>query len=179
MTKKIKIQISRISRDEGKGKKPPKEKEPIIFDDKYKAMEFEKFRVWMALPHIFRGSDELMLDRLGIQDVEVRELLGIKTKVAFGEKFKVSPGTMTIWKNEILAKDYLYQDTKKWVKSVMSNVIGSVYKKSLVEGDANRGKFLATYAGQYIEESKNNNPASDLLNKKIVDFLDRFQGGKK
>lgn len=149
-----------------------------VYSEHYKKEEFDKFVAWLALPHIFRKRDEKVVAALGLEDEQTIELLSINTQKEFGERYGVSKNLMKTWKDEIRAKGHLYQQQREWVKSVMSNVLGAVYKKALIEGDANRAKFLATFTGQYVEKSENSNPASDLVNTKIVEFLDRFKNKK-
>jgi len=124
-----------------------------------KEQVFNVYVVWKSLPARWGSEGERGLDLLGItKDESVRGLLPIRTQTEFAGKFKVNKDTLTIWNKKIEDDKSLYDERKKWGQKIMGNVIGAVYRKCLVEGDANRAKFLAQYFGEYIEKTEIRDP---------------------
>ncbi len=140
-------------KDNNKGKKKSTKtkgrKREKLKQDPYKGKEFEAYLLWKSLPVMWRGLAEEELIKLGIGDDDVVELLEIKTQKEFGKKFKVSVKAMWEWNERIRSEDALVDETKKWARQMMGNIIGAVYKKQQIEGDAPRSKFLAEFAESF------------------------------
>jgi len=137
----------------------PKIKDGKIVKERInKEQIFNVYLIWKSLPATWGREGERGLDLLGITDKSIRELLLIRTQTEFTQKFKVGIDCLTDWNKKIEDDESLYEERQRWGKNIMGNIIGSVYRKCLVEGDANRAKFLAQYFGEYIEKTEIRDP---------------------
>lgn len=110
---------------------------------------YDIYKAWKTIPPLMRGQDSEVIKRLGIEEKEVAELMQIRSQTEFSEKYGVSQEALSDW-NKLLLKDEDVIDTKKWFKKLTRNVISSLYRKALIEGDAPRVKLWF----QYMEDWK-------------------------
>lgn len=96
------------------------------------------FRMWCVLPDTFKGKPERITELLGISDSVTIELLRISTMQQFANEFGVIPQTLSRWRKEIeTGNDYL-AEVKRTFKPLTKNLMASLYRKGLEEGDAQR-----------------------------------------
>ncbi len=132
---------------------------------------YDLYILWLALPPMFSEKGEIGFDALGIKDDFVRELCYIKTKKAFAEKYGINKDTITAWDKRIDINEPLLVERRKWLSRVLGNVLGAVYRKVLIDGDASKAKFLAQYAGEFTEEFRG------IDSDKVTDIRITFEGG--
>lgn len=113
---------------------------------------FKVYVLWKSLPPIFHDRGEGGLDVLQVKDEIVRELALIKNQTEFATKFKVGMDTLSDWNKRIESDSLLFDETKKWVNSILGSVAAAVYRKVLIEGDAARATYLTKLAGQNIDK---------------------------
>jgi len=140
----------------------------------HKPKVFEIYMLWKSLPPILMKENEGVLDALAITDEPIRELLKIKNQTEFCKKYKVNKTTVTDWNKKIDDDDPLYFERRKWVKKLLSNVIIAVYRKALIEGDAQRARFLAEFAGEVVKGMEVRDPESE----KQTDLLRKIAEGR-
>lgn len=127
----------------------------------HKPKVFELYVLWKSLPPILMKENDGVLDALAINDESIRELLKIESQTRFCKKYKVNKATLSLWNRKIDDDDPLYFERRKWVKKLLSNVIVAVYRKALVEGDAQRARFLAEFAGEITKGMEVRDPESE------------------
>jgi|CXWL01.1.fsa_nt_gi transposase-like protein len=98
----------------------------------------EVFRMWCVLPDTFKGKPERITELLGITDNITIQLLAISTMQQFADEFGVIPQTLSRWRKDIeTGNDYL-AEVKRTFKPLTKNLMASLYRKGLEEGDAQR-----------------------------------------
>ena len=120
----------------------------------YKDKIFKLYVTWLSLPPIFTEKGEQGINALQIKDPTIRELALLKTQGDFAKKFKVDQGTLSSWNRKIEDDDMLFAQTVKWVDKLLGNVVAAVYRRCLIEGDAQRATFLAKFAKRYVEKTE-------------------------
>lgn len=117
---------------------------PLIDEEKLKHPdEYRKFAVWLALPPLMRrpprdknGNTPTVrefAERMGIEDDDAIALLECPTQTAFSEKFGISQQTLSAWKADIKQRDIL-ADIRAWANDLNSNVVFSLYNKTIQGG---------------------------------------------
>lgn len=96
------------------------------------------FELWMTIPDQFKGAPERIVALLGITDSIMLELIRIPTMQAFADEFGVIPQTLSRWRGEMENDSDFLVDVKKQLRRTTRNVLGSLYRKVLEEGDAPR-----------------------------------------
>lgn len=96
------------------------------------------FKIWCLLPDIFKGAPDRITEMLGYQDQTTLELLKIKNMQAFATEFGLNPPTLSKWRGEIENDDSYIDEVKKAFKPLTKNVMASLYRKVLEEGDGPR-----------------------------------------
>ena len=91
----------------------------------YKSREFELYVIWKALPPIYRGREEEVLKKLGIEDREALDLLQLKNQGNFAEKYGIDAGTLTDWNKKIREGNLTAPYRNGRFKEMLDNVNGS------------------------------------------------------
>jgi hypothetical protein len=130
-------------------KKNPRKSEKLV----YKEQDFQSYILWKSLPDILYGKDEKTLEALGITDEVTKELLKIKTQVQFKEKYKLHADTLTDWNKKIVENDLLI-NPKEIFKKKVKNVLLSLYRNALINGNAGESKLFFQYVDDWEEKSK-------------------------
>jgi hypothetical protein len=105
------------------------------------------------LPDIIYGKDDKTLEALGITDEATKELVKIKTKTQFSEKFKITRNLLPDWDKKIEENDLLI-NPKDIFRNKVKNVLLSLYKNALINGDAAESKLFFQYVDDWEEKSK-------------------------
>lgn len=103
--------------------------------DPYKKQVYETYALWKSLPSFLKGQPRVALEKFGIEEEAVFELLAIKTQLDFSKKYKVDVGTLTDW-NKRLEKDGLSKSLNAWARKLTPNVIFALYKNIIKSGRA-------------------------------------------
>jgi hypothetical protein len=103
--------------------------------DPYKKQAYETYVLWKSLPSFLKGQPRRSLEKFGIEEESMFELLNIKTQLDFSRKYKVDTGTLTDW-NKRLEKDGLINDINSWARKLTPNVIFALYKNVIKNGRA-------------------------------------------
>ena len=101
----------------------------------YKNQTYETYVLWKSLPSFLKGQPKVALEKFGIEEESLFELLSIKTQLNFSKKYKVDAGTLTDW-NKRLEKDGLIMDMNSWARKLTPNVIFALYKNIIKNGRA-------------------------------------------
>ncbi len=106
----------------------------------YKTQDFESYVLWKSLPSFLRGQPRVVLEKFGLCDDILTELLQIKTQTEFATKHGIKDlGTLTDW-NKKIEKDGLLQPLNSWARKLTPNVIFALYKNITKNGRAQEVK---------------------------------------
>ncbi|MFZ2167926.1 MAG: hypothetical protein WAV50_03620 [Minisyncoccia bacterium] len=103
--------------------------------DPYKKQVYETYALWKSLPSFLKGQPRVALEKFGIEEEAVFELLALKTQLDFSKAYEVDTGTLTDW-NKRLEKDGLNKNLNAWARKLTPNVIFALYKNIIKSGRA-------------------------------------------
>jgi hypothetical protein len=103
--------------------------------DPYKAQVYTTYALWKSLPSFLKGQPRVALEKFGIEEETMFELLSVKTQLDFSKKYEVDTGTLSDW-NKRLEKDGLTKDLNAWARKLTPNVIFALYKNIIKSGRA-------------------------------------------
>lgn len=103
--------------------------------DPYKKQTYETYALWKSLPSFLKGQPRVALEKFGIEEEAIFELLGIKTQLTFSKEYNIDVTTLTEW-NKRLEKDGLITDINAWARKLTPNVIFALYKNVIKHGRA-------------------------------------------
>jgi hypothetical protein len=101
----------------------------------YKKQTYETYVLWKSLPSFLKGQPRRSLEKFGIEEESMFELLEIKTQLDFSKKYEIDTGTLSDW-NKRLEKDGLIKDINSWARKLTPNVIFALYKNVIKNGRA-------------------------------------------
>ena len=79
----------------------------------YKTQDFESYVIWKSLPSFLKGQPKQVLEKYGINEDLLMELLEIKSQKEFAQRFTIKdPGTLTDW-NKRIEKE----GSKTWIST--------------------------------------------------------------
>lgn len=107
--------------------------------------------MWLSIPDTFRNMPESVSDKMGIEDVTIMELMKFRTQKEFAEKFGVSEKHLISWKHEWAEKGE-FAATKTFFRKLTKNMIGAMYRKALIEGDAARAMAWMKIVEDWTEQ---------------------------
>jgi len=138
----------------------------------YREQDFEMYVLWKSLPSIFRGKNRDELEKAGITDEAMIDLLSIKNQTQFAKRFEIPDvTTLTDWNKKIEEHDLLKEKRKFWLKKLTGNVMGAFYRHTMKEGDAARVKLW----NQLSEEWKEKQDHTVHIDK-IEDLIKKLAG---
>ena len=109
------------------------------------------FRLWLSIPDTFRGMPDVVIDKMGIGDPDILELLDIKSQSEFGRKFDVKYEILSLWKSQ-MKEGESFDDVKAFFKKLTKNVLGSLYREMQKQGDAPRAKLFMQIVEDWNEQ---------------------------
>jgi hypothetical protein len=109
--------------------------EEDFIKDPYKKQTYETYVLWKSLPSFLKGQPRVTLEKFGIDEEIVFDLLSIKTQSEFSKIYKTDTGTLTDW-NKRIEKDGLTKDINAWARKLTPNVIFALYKNITKHGRA-------------------------------------------
>jgi len=140
----------------------------------YIARAFERYVIWKSLPSLFKGLSQESLERHGIDDAELQELLQIKNQTQFMEAHKIDgKNTLTDWNKRIEEEDLLKKERKGWVKKLISNAMAALYREAVAQGDAARIKLLLEYGDDFVGKSEVRSPELEKIGESIRKIAER------
>ena len=102
----------------------------------YKTQDFSSYVLWKSLPSFLRGQPRAVLEKFGISDEAMLQLLEIKTQTEFARRFGVKDlGTLTDW-NKRIEKEGLLSSINSWARNLTPNVVFALYKNVSKNGRA-------------------------------------------
>ena len=126
---------------------------------KRKQKLFKIYQLWLSLPPILLGEDADKLRKQGIASEQLLKLLSVTTKTQFRDVFfdesdgsKLSWETIAKWDRKIEEEPALLSDRMKWAKELTSNVLYSLYRQAMLEGDAARVKLFMQLVESWVEK---------------------------
>ena len=111
----------------------------------------ELFKMWLSIPDTFRAMPEGVMDKMGIEDETIMELMKIKTQSEFGKEFGIGAQAQIDWKHEWAEKGE-FAATKTFFRKLTKNMIGAMYRKALIEGDAARAMAWMKIVEDWTEQ---------------------------
>lgn len=112
----------------------------------------EAVRVWLSIPSIFLGAPEQVIAKLGIEDADVRAIMNVTTQGAMAQLLDVEEHRISEWKKELIKDHDSFAETKAFMKRLTKNVLGSLYRAALSEGDAPRAKLWMQIVESWREQ---------------------------
>ena len=101
-----------------------------------KTQDFSSYVLWKSLPSFLRGQPRAVLEKFGISDEAMLQLLEIKTQTEFARRFGVKDlGTLTDW-NKRIEKEGLLLSINSWARNLTPNVVFALYKNVSKNGRA-------------------------------------------
>lgn len=107
--------------------------------------------MWLSIPDTFRNMPDGVQDKMGIEDATILELMQYKTQKAFAQEFGVNEKYLTEWKHEWAEKGE-FAATKTFFRKLTKNMIGAMYRKALIEGDAARAMAWMKIVEDWTEQ---------------------------
>ena len=102
----------------------------------YKTQDFSSYVLWKSLPSFLKGQPRAVLEKCGISDEAMLQLLEIKTQTEFARRFGVKDlGTLTDW-NKRIEKEGLLSSVNSWARNLTPNVVFALYKNVSKHGRA-------------------------------------------
>lgn len=121
------------------------------------AREFELYCIWKALPVMLKSeSVKNLQEKYLIDDEDILELCQIRTQTAFANHFGLHIDTLTGWNKKIKDREP-FGDIRKWVNTVMKNVMMSTYRSAMSKdpkAHADR-KLMLNFTGWNEEQTLN------------------------
>lgn len=112
---------------------------------------FDMYCFWLSLPKQYVDYADDKLQRLGF-DEDTIELLRIRTKKAFAEKYQIGYASLLAWDKDPKAENAVREHWRRWAKKKTPNVIGKLYEKIMEEGDAARIKTWQSFVEQQADK---------------------------
>lgn len=112
----------------------------------------EALRVWLSIPAIFLGAPDQVISKLGIEERDVIDIMKVGTQRAFAELVGVQEQVVSEWKRELTKDHDSFAETKAFMKRLTKNVLGSLYRAALSEGDAPRAKLWMQIVESWREQ---------------------------
>ncbi len=135
--------------------------------------EFEIYRFWWYLPSILKGQPLEGLLKFGITDVEIQELLAIRTQTEFAEKYGIkSLNTLSAW-NKKLEKERSLDDIFGWAKKLTPNVLIGLYKAAVNDGKAAEVRAWMELVEKIQPGITLNLPSTDAKLDKLTEIIDK------
>lgn len=103
--------------------------------DPYKKQIYDTYALWKSLPSFLKGRPKAHLEKFGIEEDIVFDLLAIKTQAQFSQIYNIDVGTLTDW-NKRLEQDGLIKDLNSWARKLTPNVVFALYKNITKNGRA-------------------------------------------
>ena len=101
-----------------------------------KVQDFETYAMWKSLPSFLRGQPRQVLEKFGIDDDIILDLLEVKNQKQFAERFGIGdPATLTDW-NKRLQREGGIARIHEWARKLTPNVIFALYRNVSKHGDA-------------------------------------------
>lgn len=148
----------------------------------YKKDTFVLYRTWLSLPGFLKGKDVLSLEKAGIDDPDMVDLLSLKTQKQFAERFGVDPQTLVVWNKYIYANYDIFEEVRAWSTKLIKNVVGATYNSALQrDPKANADRKLFLQLQGWVEKSEqtvNQVNLTELLKQKLANAYQRERDRK-
>lgn len=133
----------------------------------YKADVYEAYCLWKSLPALLKNPppqrdkatkqfikpDAKEFAQLqGIEDEDLLELIGISSQAEFRERFNVSRDTLARW-NKLILDRAPFEDTKKWAKHLINNLVMGIYSHAMKSGNPFNSKLFLQIVGDFSEKA--------------------------
>ena len=102
----------------------------------YRKQEFDSYVLWRSLPSFLKGQPRNVLEKMGINNEIVMDLLEIRTQTEFAKRFDIKDlGTLTDW-NKRIEKEGMIPSIHSWARDLTPNVVMALYKNVTKNGKA-------------------------------------------
>lgn len=133
--------------------------------------EAKLFALWLSIPAIIKKMSVAQKKDLGFEEEDFLELTELKTRTAFGKKYKVTSQQLCRWeKREDLQEMARQFDLDSNVLKFTKDVNFSFTRKTIKEADASRVKLWKQIFEGWQETTEN-------VNRFIIDDLRKIQDG--
>ncbi len=126
-----------LEKIKNKGKKTtPTNSEKVPDIKPYKKKIFDMYVTWYCIPLLTKNMSEAMRTDFGWNNDEItKELMSIRTKSAFAEKYNVDMNTLKDWEETAVFKDE-FKNTKRWLSKATPRVLMSLTTQAIRSGKA-------------------------------------------
>lgn len=122
-----------------------------------KKAEYETYRLWEGIPAVYKEQmakkPEEFAASMGITDELLLELLAIRTKAQFAEKYRVHPDTLTRWEAKLEKEGERFEGVREMMRKLTPNVMGSHYNSLLKRFNPLTGKLWYQVAEKFAEKT--------------------------
>lgn len=135
-----------------------------------KKTEYAAYILWNALPPMMRHPKPVngvkmsvreFAEHMSIHDEEIIDLLEIKTKTAFAERFNVERGTLCDWDKLIAQRDQL-SDIRLWAGKLARNVTLATYNHAIRKGNPGTLKLFYQVINSWVEKTEVHTPPLEV-----------------
>jgi len=121
-----------------------------------KMQDFQTYVMWRSLPGILKGKSISEMNALGIDDPITVELLTLKNQTEFATKYKVAQETLSDWNKKIEEDNLIKDSIGFWLKKLTPNVMISIYRQIMKQGNAAEVKLWLQFVEQWQESQQMN-----------------------
>ncbi len=140
--------------------------------------EFKAFALWLSMPPLMRkpprdknGNTPTVrefCEQMGIDDEEAIGLISIRTQGEFAEKYGISETTISTWKKAIKKRDIM-DDIRVWANELNSNVVFSLYNKTIRGGLPEHYKLWFQVIARWSEKLRVDHRVIRTINFRVVE----------
>lgn len=123
----------------------------------YRERDFHLYVLWRSIPAFLLADITEILGPATSEMIKhepIAEVLNIRTAKKFAEKYGINKNTLTYWNKKIEKEGLVEQNKREWGKHLTANLIGSLYKWAMREGDANRIKLWLQWFEGFADKSE-------------------------
>lgn len=111
------------------GQKPPRQYVKQL------AKEFAYYKLWLTLPDQLRGQSRAQLEKLGVHDEELLNIISCATQTDFAERFKVRRQTLSDWNKQLKLDPDVIDGYARELQALTKNIAMAVYLNALKTGN--------------------------------------------
>ncbi len=97
--------------------------------------EFAYYKLWLTLPEQIRGQSRQQLEKLGVRDEQLLDILTCANQTAFSERFKVRMATLSDWNKQLKLDPDVIDGYARELQALTKNIAMAVYLNALKTGN--------------------------------------------
>lgn len=125
---------------------------------------YDLYAIWKSLPVTLMSkmSRDDVINKVGIEDEVLLDLIELRTQGEFAEKYDLSPNTLSEWNKKIKEKDPLFE-ARNWAKHLAKNMMFSLYSHALKKGDPFLYKLFFQVTNGWNEKAVVEDDETDIV----------------